>query len=53
MLVVKRIGGIGARIEELSASARTRQAARTFKAAAFVTNSAGNSKLGDQMGCGS
>jgi hypothetical protein len=35
MLVVKRIGGIGARIEELSTSARIRQAARTCQAAAL------------------
>jgi hypothetical protein len=53
MLVVRRIGGFGARIEELSTSARTRQAARTFKAAAFVMDSAGNSRLGRQIGCGS
>jgi hypothetical protein len=47
---IQRIGGFGARIEELSTSARTRQAARTFKAAAFVTDPAGNSRLGPSNG---
>jgi hypothetical protein len=46
MLVVQRIGGFGARIEELSS-------ARTFKAAAIVTDSVGNSGRADQIGCDS